>query len=147
MATTLYSQATPVPIAMSVNILRERCLTEYQPRWKNGQPAQSTTGVPPETMDLSFNEEVRLLKVDISSAESGEIDTGFTPSPEAASRFAVALPALEEGAYTVNWTIMGSDSHRVEGNFAFTVDPAATEVAGQNPEAASREGHAAHSGH
>ena len=102
---------------------------------------------PPETVDLSFNEEVRLLKMSISSAESGEIDTGFTPSPEAASRFAVALPALEEGAYTVNWTIMGSDSHRVEGSFAFTVDPAATEVAGQSPEAASREGHAAHSGH
>ena len=102
---------------------------------------------PPKTIDLSFTEEVRLLRVSISSAERGEIDTGFTPSAEAASRFAVALPALGKGAYIVNWTIMGDDSHRVEGDFAFTVDPAAAEVGAQSPEAASREDHAAHSGH
>lgn len=101
----------------------------------------------PETVDLSFNEEVRLLKVSISSAESGEIDTGFVPSSEAASRFAVALPTLGKGAYTVNWTIMGDDSHRVEGDFAFTVDPAAAEVGAQSPETVSGESHAAHSGH
>src|SRR6478672_8831923 len=44
-ATTLYSQATPVPIAISVNMLSFRVRTDTQPRVKTGQPAQSTTGV------------------------------------------------------------------------------------------------------
>ena len=44
-ATTLYSQATPVPIAISVNMLRLRVRSDAQPRTKNGHPAHSTTGV------------------------------------------------------------------------------------------------------
>src|SRR5680860_1453463 len=44
-ATTLNSQATPVPIAMSVNMLSFMVRTEVHPRWKNGQPAHRTTGV------------------------------------------------------------------------------------------------------
>lgn len=44
-ATTLNSQATPVPIAMRVNMFSFMVRTEAHPRWKNGQPAHSTTGV------------------------------------------------------------------------------------------------------
>src|SRR6266446_2151587 len=44
-ATTLYRYATPVPMAISVNILVLRFTTDAQPRWKNGQPHQRTTGV------------------------------------------------------------------------------------------------------
>ena len=35
----------PVPIAISVNMLVERFTIEVQPRWKNGHPPHSTTGV------------------------------------------------------------------------------------------------------
>ena len=34
-----------MPSAISVNMLRLRLITDAQPRSKNGQPAQSTTGV------------------------------------------------------------------------------------------------------
>ena len=34
-----------MPIAISVNMLRWRVASERHPRTKNGQPAQSTTGV------------------------------------------------------------------------------------------------------
>ena len=44
-ASTLVSQATPVPIAISVNMLRLRVTSDCQPFTKNGQPAHSTTGV------------------------------------------------------------------------------------------------------
>ena len=39
------SRPTPVPRAISVNMLRLRLTSDAQPRSKNGQPAQSTTGV------------------------------------------------------------------------------------------------------
>jgi hypothetical protein len=41
-----YAEPTPRPI--SVNMLRLRLTTDLTPRTKNGQPAQSTTGVPEE---------------------------------------------------------------------------------------------------
>src|SRR5580698_7526611 len=44
-ATTLKTYATPVPIAISVNMLVRRFTIDAHPRWKNGQPPQSTTGV------------------------------------------------------------------------------------------------------
>src|SRR6186997_3165503 len=44
-ATILYSQAAPVPMAIRVNMLRLRDATDCAPRTKNGQPAHSTTGV------------------------------------------------------------------------------------------------------
>ena len=45
MATALNKNAAPTPIAIRVNILRFQLMMERQPRWKNGQPAQKTTGV------------------------------------------------------------------------------------------------------
>lgn len=39
------NRATPVPMAIRVNMLSFRLRTEAEPRTKNGHPAQSTTGV------------------------------------------------------------------------------------------------------
>src|SRR5258707_3436562 len=44
-ATTLYTYATPVPMAINVNMLVLRFTTEAHPRWKSDQPPQRTTGV------------------------------------------------------------------------------------------------------
>jgi methionine-rich copper-binding protein CopC len=33
----------------------------------------------------------------------------------------VSLPALAPGVYTVEWRVMSSDSHKVNGNFTFKV--------------------------
>ena len=44
-ANTLYANAAPVPRAISVNMFRLRVTSDCQPRAKNGQPPQSTTGV------------------------------------------------------------------------------------------------------
>ena len=44
-ATTLKRYATPVPMAISVNMLVLRFTSDAHPRWKNGQPPHSTTGV------------------------------------------------------------------------------------------------------
>src|ERR1019366_7039111 len=44
-ATTLKRYATPVPMAISVNMLVLRFTTDVHPRWKNGQPHHSTAGV------------------------------------------------------------------------------------------------------
>jgi copper resistance protein C len=92
----------------------------------------------PATLDLTFGEDVQLLKLDVSNAAGTAQELGFTPAADAAKTFSIVLPALAPSAYTVNWTVLGADGHRVEGKFAFTVDPAAVESAGA---------HAEHHGH
>ena len=92
----------------------------------------------PATLDLSFGEAVQLLKVDIANATGAAQDIGFAPAANAAKTFSITLPALAPSTYTVNWTVLGADGHRVEGHFGFTIDPNAAESAGA---------HAEHHGH
>jgi hypothetical protein len=41
-----------------------------------------------------------------------ELDTGFSPSGSASDVFAISLPKLQDGSYTVNWAVRGGgDSH------------------------------------
>jgi len=92
----------------------------------------------PATLDLTFGEDVQLLKLTVTDAAGAPQDLDFTPAAKAAKAFSIALPALAPSAYTVNWTVLGADGHRVEGEFAFALDPAAEESAGE---------HAEHHGH
>jgi methionine-rich copper-binding protein CopC len=84
----------------------------------------------PATLELSFGENVQLLKLDVANAAGAAQDIGFTAGASAAKTFSVAVPALAPSAYTVNWTVLGADGHRVEGHYSFTIDPAAAESAG-----------------
>jgi methionine-rich copper-binding protein CopC len=95
----------------------------------------------PATVELSFGEDVQLLKLDMADAAGAAQDIGFAPAAAAARSFSIPLPALAPSAYTVNWTVLGADGHRVEGHFGFTVDPNAAESAGA---ADAHHAHAAH---
>jgi len=88
----------------------------------------------PENVAISFTEEVRLLQLSVTDSTSQVVETGFTPTATAKQVFSIMLPALSTDTYTVEWTVIGSDSHRVEGVFSFTVDPAATETMGGHDE-------------
>ena len=44
-AITLYIYATPVPMAINVNIFKFRVRTDFHPRTKKGAPPHKTTGV------------------------------------------------------------------------------------------------------
>lgn len=79
---------------------------------------------PPEVV-LRFNEDVRLLRLEIKDADGNAVDSGFSAAAEASSSFAVSLPALADGAYSVEWTIISADGHRVAGEFGFRLDTAA----------------------
>jgi len=87
--------------------------------------------VSPDTVDLHFNEDVRLLSVTVAKADGAQVEIGFTPSSDASMHFSVALPDLAKGVYIVTGAIMGDDSHRVEVALTFTVDAAATPVTNQ----------------
>lgn len=97
----------------------------------------------PENLQLSFTEEVRLLKATVIMGER-EIDIEFTPTVTAANQFTVALPKLESGHYTVAWGVMGADSHRVEGKLSFMVGMTGHQGEHGNTENASHDQHSGH---
>ncbi len=82
----------------------------------------------PPGLILNFNGPVSLLKLSIVGKD-GKVAIDFTPSSDSSERHEVALPALSDGNYTVDWTILGADGHTVNKTFIFTVD-ATAEMAG-----------------
>ena len=95
----------------------------------------------PEALTLTFNEDVQLLKLALADTDSKLVTTEFKPSSASQLSFSIALPELAKGAYTVNWTIMGDDGHKVEGNYTFSVDAGAPATAG----AVGEQSHTEHS--
>jgi methionine-rich copper-binding protein CopC len=104
----------------------------------NGDVLNAST----DTLDLHFSENVRLLSLAVGKADGQEVDISFTPSSDASAHFAIDLPDLAGGAYTVTGAVMGDDSHRVEVTLSFTIDANATPVINQ-PGATTehKEGH------
>ena len=87
-------------------------------------PVDGQTLSAPAMLQLEFNGEVSLLALSIVGKD-GEVDIGFTPSADPAATHELALPALTDGRYVVDWTIIGADGHRISKSFSFTVDAAA----------------------
>ncbi|SEA46542.1 copper resistance CopC family protein [Microbulbifer marinus] len=75
----------------------------------------------PAELQLHFSKAVRLMRVSLEESERGEVKLAFMPGAVPEKDISLALPALEAGEYTVSWTIMGSDGHKMSGNFSFQV--------------------------
>ncbi|RUO56658.1 copper resistance CopC family protein [Pseudidiomarina homiensis] len=77
----------------------------------------------PKVISLRFAGEVRLAKVKLH-AEDGTmfpLDHAMSMTPQTA--FSVPVKAnLPTGSYTIYWTAMGSDGHKLTGDFSFSVN-------------------------
>ena len=78
----------------------------------------------PSNLDLVFNAEVRLIKLELMGA-GHEMATNFEPSSEVASIYKIQTPGMHPGEFTVNWAAIGADGHTVTNSFSFVVDPTA----------------------
>ncbi|GAB1269183.1 hypothetical protein NBRC116493_24360 [Aurantivibrio infirmus] len=76
----------------------------------------------PENLELGFAKKVRLLQLELSNSQNKSVDFNFKASSEAGEIFTYELPALENGVYTVDWSILGGDGHRISKSFNFTVN-------------------------
>lgn len=111
----------------------------------NSEPAADSSVVAaPENLTLRFTEEVRLLKAAVSVKDGKELDIRFAPVTAAAKQFSVPLPKLEQGMYSVSWTVMGDDGHRMDQSFSFTVDHGAAQAGAMPHGHAEPHGDAAH---
>jgi copper transport protein len=84
---------------------------------------------PPSQVKLRFNEpvEVSLGGIRVYTGARDRVVTGSPEHPDSAqSEVVVSLPKLSNGTYVVTWRVISSDSHPIEGAYAFQVGPKAT---------------------
>lgn len=75
----------------------------------------------PQQVTLEFNREVRLVKLAVTDENDETVEIAFKPSRDKNTAFEVVLPTLESGAYQVKWMVMSGDSHKMKGEFSFSV--------------------------
>lgn len=85
--------------------------------------AGSTVKVSPEKLVLVFQEAVELKALSVQKA-GDKVATLLTLPKEAAEQIAVPLPKLAAGDYTVSYTYVGPDEHRMSSTLRFTVSAA-----------------------
>jgi copper transport protein len=80
----------------------------------------------PEQVVLHFNEGVQTSDdaIEVFDSSGDQLDVGEIVRSAAGRDVAVALPAIEDGAYVVTWRVTSADSHPVRGGFTFRVGEA-----------------------
>ena len=76
----------------------------------------------PEQLNLTFSNEVRLVKLQLQNAAGEYVDLEFKASANASAQFNYTLPKLKAGEYTVNWTVLGLDGHKMSDTLNFTLN-------------------------
>jgi len=74
---------------------------------------------PVKNLEMNFDMEVRLVNVKLIDSGNKPVSIGFKPMEEHAKAFKVPMPGLKPDNYTVHWTAMGADGHRMNGSFQF----------------------------
>lgn len=89
-------------------------------------PAVGATVAAPKTLRLEFSEAVELAfsGVDVASGSGGAVPAQNVRLNGTNRKVLLAdLPPLSPGAYRVKWHVVSVDTHRTEGDFAFSVKP------------------------
>ncbi|PYI64903.1 copper resistance protein CopC, partial [Arthrobacter livingstonensis] len=99
----------------------------------------STVGTVPEQITMTFNNTPTAIGSEILIKDSA--GTNWANGPVDIVDHVVTQgikPGAAAGKYTVQWRIVSSDSHPIEGTFSFTANGTGTKVAGpaQTPTAA-----------
>ncbi|WP_449354858.1 copper resistance CopC/CopD family protein [Virgibacillus natechei] len=82
---------------------------------------------PPSSLKLRFNEPVEqdLANVTIYDWNANPVFTGQPDGErERSELLEFSLPEMEEGTYTVNWSVVSLDGHPVSGSYTFAVGEA-----------------------
>lgn len=83
----------------------------------------------PQQIMLEFNREVRLVKLALLNENEESVELDFKPVMEKKTVIEVVLPELKPGAYQVKWIAMSGDSHKMKGEFSFTLMASEKEAA------------------
>ncbi len=106
-AATILMAATPADAHTSV---RETNIAE-----------NATLARAPAAFTIVFSGPTGLANISLTDAAGRPLALDYKPPRQMASSFAVPLPALTPGAYTLSWRAIASDGHAMPGAIHFTI--------------------------
>jgi methionine-rich copper-binding protein CopC len=88
----------------------------------------------PQSIEMVFNTKIEKISTFMLFNEAGEqIETGDA-KVDGDTMSGILPSPLDNGSYTVKWTIIGADSHAVEGEYSFSVEAPAAPSPSPTPE-------------
>ena len=86
-------------------------------------PAKNATIASPTTITLHFSEalEMKVSGFKVTDIDGKPVAIKAVKAPDAKSLAAAPAAPLAPGLYTVSWTSMGDDAHKMTGTLSFTV--------------------------
>lgn len=79
----------------------------------------------PAAYNVTYGAPVRLATVELKNAAGQVVPLTFRPAPAPAGIFAIPLPRLAAGSYTMAFRAMGGDGHVMNNQTTFTIGAAA----------------------
>src|SRR5712691_10259745 len=92
---------------------------------KSDPAAGAVVSAAPKELRLSFNEELvpKFSGAEVKDQKGQKVEVGTTAA-DPADKKQLVIPLskpLAEGIYKVNWHAVAADTHRVQGDYSFTV--------------------------
>jgi methionine-rich copper-binding protein CopC len=87
-------------------------------------PVADSSGPSPAMISITYSESVepKFSTISVTDAAGKKFSTATaTPVANDPKTMTLALPTLPPGSYVVHWVSVATDSHRLEGQYAFTV--------------------------
>tara|TARA_E500000081_G_scaffold71240_2_gene72993 strand:- start:703 stop:1047 length:345 start_codon:yes stop_codon:yes gene_type:complete len=103
-------------------LLAAPLFVQAHPKLLKTTPAAGSTVGSAAGVSLSFNQDVRLLKLSVTSENGIELDSNFKITPESKKDYNVFVDNMVKGKFTVTAAIVGADGHSVSRSFSFTVE-------------------------
>lgn len=91
------------------------------PAYKDSSPgARSTVSQPPSEVWVEFTERIEGGSITVHDPCGERVDHGSSEMNLTQDRLTVGTHGDKAGTYTVDWSVLGSDSHRTSGRFTFS---------------------------
>ena len=89
----------------------------------SSDPAKDATVTAPKTITLHFSEalEMKVSGFKLTDVDGKVVAIKTMAAPDAKSLTAAPAAPLAPGLYTISWTSMGDDAHKMNGTVSFTV--------------------------
>ena len=89
----------------------------------SSDPGKNATIVSPTAITLHFSEalEPKVSGFKLTDIDGKPVTLKTMAAPDAKSLAAAPMAPLTPGLYTVTWTSMGDDAHKMTGTLSFTV--------------------------
>lgn len=98
----------------------------------------STVADSPESVDITFNEEISAEFASLTVMSDGENVAEGEPEVDGDS-ISVKVPDLEAGTYIVGYRVVSADGHPVQGSWEFTVEAGGAQGSGAAAATGSEE--------